>query len=85
MRGAEQIKKSSRKPLSFFRPCVQDLGDILYGIEEQKDDERYVDFAQRIVDALESKGWEITGDADDDYDYDPPDLPDEDEDDDGDE
>jgi hypothetical protein len=44
-----------------FPEAVQDLAAVLYDLPEQGLRERYIDYAQRIVDALDAAGYQIVG------------------------
>lgn len=46
------------QPMDAFPDHVQDLGNVLYDVE-QAPRERYVDYAQRVVDALGAEGYTI--------------------------
>lgn len=57
--NAEKVRPGQR-PILDFDERVQDLGDVLYDLRPQAPYERYVDYAQRLLDALGAAGWTIT-------------------------
>ena len=46
-----------QRPLLDFPERVQDLGDVLESVGPQGWTERYVDYAERLLDAMDSVGW----------------------------
>lgn len=54
-----QARKGTLAPLSAYSDIVQDFAEVIYDTEEQAPQERFVDFALRLSEAMEEAGLKV--------------------------